>query len=141
MGSLIGGESPIANLSRPLWDLVKQGRVLFWRDSQLWTPAYYITLRTPFLLESASGRRRVQMRRKQEEEGSNRLVFEGVCEQGFVYTLSITARVAVTTRRWAWGRQQRSGRRRVEYTGMLNWVKKPETTADYGVDYEMLLWR
>jgi hypothetical protein len=31
MGSLIGGESPIADLSGPLRALVKQGRVLFWQ--------------------------------------------------------------------------------------------------------------
>lgn len=140
MGSLIGGDSPVADLSRPLRALVRQGRVLFWRDARLRTPAYYITLRTPFLLESASGRRKVRMQRKQEEEESNRLVFEGTCSQGFLYTLSITARVAVTTRRWGWGRDGRGGRS-VEYTGMLNWVKKPETPVDYGVDYEMLLWR
>lgn len=139
MDSLIGGESPIANLTRPLQNLVKQGRVMFWRDAQQRIPAYYMNLRTPFLLESVSGHRKVKMRRKQEKEGSNRLVFEGVCLQGFVYTLSITARVVVTTQEWTWKRL-RSGRS-VEYTAMLNWVKKPQTPADYGVDYAMMLWR
>lgn len=135
MGSLIGGDSPITDLSGPLRDLVKRGRVLFWRDVEFRTPAYYVNLRTPFLLESASGRRRVRMRRKQEEEGGDRLVFEGVCKQGFVYTLSITAQVAETTRRWG------IGRRTVEYTATLNWVKRPQSDTDYGVDYEMILWR
>ena len=137
MGSLIGGDSPIKDLSEPLRDLVKRGRVLFWRDVKLQTPAYYINLRTPFILESASGRRKVRMRRKQEEEDGDRLVFEGVCEQGFVYTLSITARV-VSVHRWRKGRWTK---RTVEYTAMLNWVKRPQSDTDYGVDYEMMLWR
>lgn len=140
MGSLIGGESPIADLSGPLRALVKQGRVLFWQDTRLRTPAYYINLRTPFLLESASGRRKVRMRRKQEEEGSNRLVFEGVCEQGFKYMLTIKADKTnrVSASRWGWGRRTR---RMVVYIGVLNWVKQPASEMDYGVDYEIMLWQ
>lgn len=137
MGSLIGGDSQIVDLSHPLRNLVKQNRVLFWQDAQLRRPAYYITLRPPFLLESASGNRQVQLRRKQEEESGDQLVFEGMCDQGFQYTLTIRAQM-VSTHRWDWRRRTQQA---IEYMGGLNWVKNPQSDTDYGVDYEMTLWR
>jgi len=72
-----------------------------------------------------------------EEEDGDQLVFEGTCEQGFKYTLMIKAK-KVLAHRWGWGRRTR---RAVEYMGVLNWVKKPASETDYGVDYAMTLWR
>lgn len=126
-GSLVRGGSRVAGLSRPLRRLVAQNRVLFWRDSFHRTPAYYVRLQPPFMLESASGRRKVELTRMQEGEGCEVLAFEGVCEQGFRYRLEIKAQI-------------RSGRG-VQYTGMLRWVKEARSDSDYAVCYEMIIWR
>lgn len=152
--AVVGGESPVQQLSRPLRRLVKRGEVLFWRDSFLrGDPRYSLRLTPPFVLSQLRGdKKTVALERVQEEEGRDRLVFRGVCKRGFLYSVMVRTDegkrivegdTVVSVGRGVepgWGMcGRRKGKRR--YVLELRWIKAARGEDDYAVDYEMWLYR